>query len=197
MADPSAVGATGMGASAGGGILGAVGSIFQGQAQAKAFQYQAGVAEINKKIALQNEDYSIRAGEVEANRSGRKTGFMIGEQKAVQASRGLDVNSGSNVGVRDSQHQVGEMDMATIRESAGRRAYGYKVEAANNEAQAQIFKASAKTSKTSSYINAGASILGSASSVSSKWLQGQQVGLWGNSNGGGGDSGYDPWEGIR
>lgn len=190
------IGAVGLGSSLLGGITGAAGSLMQGSAQSKSYKYQAGVAQLNKQVALQNAEYSIRAGETQAQQSGMKTKFMVGKEKAAQGASGVDVNVGSTQQVRESQEQVGRMDQSIIRDNAGRRAYSYEVEATNYEAQSKADLAAAKTSKTAGYIGAFSSILGSATSVSSKWMQGQQAGLWGGSGGGSnptdlGYSGYD------
>jgi len=191
---PAEVGAVGMGMDAGGGIIKAASSIFGGEAKSKSYKYQAGVAQMNALVAKQNAEWAIRSGESEALKSGRTTGQMIGQQKVAQAAGNLDVSKGSPADVRESQHQIGLIDQDTIRTNAGRRAYGFEVEAANQEAQAKVSMAAAKTSKTASFIEAGSSILSSGSSVASKWLQASQVGMFG---GGEGSTFGDPWEGIR
>ena len=193
-ATPAAVGGAGMGMTAAGGILGAVGSLFGGQAKSKSLKYQAGVAQMNALVAKQNAEWAIRSGESEALKSGRTTGQMIGQQKVAQAAGNLDVSRGSPAAVRESQHEIGLIDQDTIRTNAGRRAYGFEVEAANQEAQAKVSMAAAKTAKTASFIDAGSSLLSSGSSVASKWLQASQVGMFG---GGEGSTFGDPWEGIR
>src|SRR5712691_9203333 len=102
-----------------GGVLGAVGGGIKAfgdasaaSAQANMYQYQAGVAQINKNIQLQNADYARKAGEVEAQESGMATRFRVGEIKTAQAGKGLDVDSGSAVEVRESQVEVGQFDEA-------------------------------------------------------------------------------------
>jgi hypothetical protein len=62
----SAVAIGGMAASAAGGILGAGGSMYSGEAQAAQATYQAGVARVNARIAQQDADYARAAGEEEA-----------------------------------------------------------------------------------------------------------------------------------
>lgn len=182
---PTQVGGAGIGASAGGSLLGAFGSIFTGKAQSNQASYQAGIAQINKQIALKNAEYERNVGEVQAQQSGMKTRSEIGQTKAIQASSGFDVNKGSNVDVRSSEALIGKENVDVIRSNAARRAYGYEVEAVQDEAQSNIYKMAGANAKTAGGIGAIGSILGGASSVSSKWLQGNQTGLWGS----GGDSG--------
>lgn len=199
MADPiswTAIGATALGAGEGaaatgtlasigtgasilGGITSAVGKIFGGESQSSMYKYQAGVARINQQINLQNADYSRHVGEVEAQRLGMKTRQEIGTTKVVQSGRGLDVNSGSAADVRGSQQALGQHDEDTVRANAMRKAYGYDVEASKNAAQAGMYDKASSNAKTAGYIEAGASLLSTAASVSDKWLKASQVGVYG------------------
>lgn len=176
--DPITLTAISLGATALGSGVGAVGSIMGGQAQSGMYKYQAGIAQMNQQIAEQDADYSRSVGEVEAQQSGMKTRFQIGNIKAGQSGSGLDVNSGSAALVRKSQHEVGMEDQAVIRSNAAKRAYGYEVEAAQQTAQGQVYKMAAEKSETAGTIGAITSILGGASSVSGKWLQAKQVGIF-------------------
>lgn len=160
-----------MGSSALGGITKAAGSIFEGQSKASMYNYQAGVANVNKQIALQNAVYSREVGETKAEQSGMKSRAQAGQIKAVQASRGLRLDSGSAVAVQDSQAQIARHEQAVIRSNAARAAYGHEVEALNFGAKAAMASSAAKQSKIGGFINAFSSILGGATSVSSKWMQ--------------------------
>lgn len=185
MAEPGTIALAGMGASALSGVIGAVGSVFQGEGQAQQYEaqgrslrYQAGVARMNRDIAQQNAAYEREAGEIEAQQSGMKTRAQVGQVKAVQAGSGIDVNRGSPVAVRESMLAVGAEDEAIIRANAARKAYGQEVEAVQHESQARIDEMGAESAdrassraRTSGYIGAASSILGSAASVSSRWLQ--------------------------
>lgn len=178
------IGAVALGATALGGLVSAGGSLMQGAAQKKMYDYQAGVAQINKKIALQNSDYAKQVGEVQAQQSGMKSRFQAGQIKTAQAASNLDVNSGSAKDVQESQAELGQHDQAIIRSDAAKKAYGYQVEATQQTAQSQIDTFAGKNSQTAGEIGAVSSILGASSSVSSKWLQGQSSGIWGGSDSG-------------
>lgn len=168
MADPVTIG---MALSAGGSLINAYGKASSGESTASMYQYQAGVAQMNKKIALQNADYARVTGEVEAQGSGMKTRALVGEIKAHQGASNIDVNSGSGVAVRDSQLEVGYQNQSIIRSNAARKAYGYEVEAAQAESQSQIYTMAARGSKTGGYIGAISSLIGGAGSVADKWYQ--------------------------
>ena len=178
--NPASMASTSIGASAGSSILGVFGNLAKGKAESSMYQYQAGVAQFNQKIAEQNRDYAYAAGEQEANRYGMKARQQIGQTRATQGASNLDVNSGSAAAVQDSEHDVAKMDMGTIRNNAARTAYGYSVEAAKYSADTGMYSAAASNSSKAGLLNAFGSILGGVSSVSSKWLQASQSGAIGS-----------------
>lgn len=184
MADPATLAMVSIGASAGSGILGAVGSIMGGNSQSSMYKYQAGTARVSAEIARRNAAYARYAGEFESQRSGMKTRYERGQTTATQAGRGVIVGEGSAGAVTDSITDVGAQEQRTIRGNAARRAYGYDVEAAEKEAAANMYGKAAQRSKLSGYIGAGSSLLSSAASVSSKWMQASQAGIFGEKTAG-------------
>lgn len=159
-----------------GGLVSAAGATAQAQAQANMYNYRAGLARLNKQINLQNADYERYVGEVEAQESGLKTRAEIGATKAAQAGSGLDVNRGSAADVRTSEIEIGQQNEAIIRASAARKAYGYEVEATQDEGQAQLYGMAATTAITTGNIQAATSLLSAGTSVAAKWSQARQVG---------------------
>jgi len=174
MADP--ISAIAIGSTVLGGITSAAGSVYSGTASANMYTYQAGVAQANKAISLQNADYAKAVGEVQAQQAGMAEAQEVGKTKAVQGASGVDVNVGSAKLVRDSEAEIGEYNQALIHSDAAKRAYGYDVEAMNQQSQSDIYKMSASKSQTAGYLGAAGSLLGTAGSVSSKWLQGGSIG---------------------
>lgn len=170
--------AVGIGATVAGGGVSAIGSILSGNAKSQMYQYQSGIAQMNERIAKQDASYARYVGETEAQTSGMKTRFVLGKQLTAQSGSGLDVNSGSASRVRESTHDIGLHDEAVIRSNAAKRAYGFEVEAANASAQGEIYKSAAGEAKTAGYMGAASSVLGTVSSVSSKWLQAKQMGMF-------------------
>ena len=163
---PTQVAEAGMGTTAAGGILGMFGSLLGGKTQQAMYNYQAGIAKINAQ-------YIRQAGEVEAQQSGMRTRAEIGQTKAIEGASNLDVNKGSAPLVRTSEAKIGQENMAIIRSNAAHRAFGQDV-------QASIDVSAGKNAVVAGEIGAASSILGAASSVSSKWMQGNQIGLWDN-----------------
>lgn len=175
--NPSNIASTGLGMSGGGGIVGAIGSIFSGGAQQKMQNYQARVAQLNAQVAKQNADYAIQRGEQQAQSYGMQASQRQGQIKVAQAASGLDINSGSNLAVQQGQRQVTTMDLEQIRSNAAKTAYDYDVQSTSFTNQAQLDKMAGQNEYAAGWINAGSTLIGSASSVAERWYQGQQVGL--------------------
>lgn len=188
MADPATMAITSTVLGGAGAGISAYGALTKGAADSAMYGYQQGIAQINQKIQKQNADYAIATGEVEAQQSGMKTAGQVSQTKVQQSASGLDVNSGSNVTVRDSETAIGQQNQDIIRSSAARKAYGFEVEGAQAEAQGNIYGMAAKTSQTAGILGAVSSIIGGAGSVASKWAQygstfGKGTSLYGASSG--------------
>lgn len=166
-----------IGAGIAGAVTGAVGSNYAGQAKSNAATYQMQVAQNNKIIADRNAQYALATGETEAQIMGMKTRAQIGQTRATQAAHGLDVNSGSNLAVRESEASIGSFNEMMIRSNAKKTAYGFEVEGVNQLNQAAISKMAAENAETEGYIGAASSLLGGASSVSDKWMKFGQQGV--------------------
>lgn len=187
--EAAGIGTAGTALGVGGGLLKAFGSIFGGEAAAGKFKYQAGIARMNALINKQNADMESAIGEREAARSGMKTGFTMGKTITGQAAQGGLVDAGSGADVLASEHAIGALDQATIRNTAARRAYGFEVQAATDESSAKMLEKGATGAKTAGYIDALGSILGTGGSVAAKWLDAKRHGLYSGDNFGG-DEGF-------
>lgn len=179
MADPVSLGVMSIGASTGGSLLSAFGASKSGAAQSRAYQYQAGVAELNRKIALQNRDYALATGETEAQRYGMQASQRMGAIRAGIGASGIDIGSGSKAAVQESQQTVSKIDLDQIRNNAARKAYGFEVEASQDAAQTGLYTRAAADAAEAGQIKALGSLVSGAGSVASKWYQGKSVGLFG------------------
>ena len=193
MADPVSLATIGIGSAAAGGLTGAIGSLFSGNAQAGMYNYQAGVAQVNATLASQDANYAIQSGDVEAGQSGLRTRAQVGATKTGIGAGNIDVNSGSASKVIASETEIGQQNQGIIQANAAKRAYGFNVTAAQDTAQAGAYQTAASTSQTSGEIGAISSIIGGAGSVSSKWLQSGQY--FGSGSGGGGGAGPGTYNG--
>lgn len=158
--------------------IGAYGAYQSGQSSKASYTYQAQVAKNNIEIAKRNADYARAAGESEAQIVGMKSRQQLGQTKASQASKGLDVNSGSNLAVRESMADVDSFEQMMIRSNAARSAYSSEVEAINQENQRNVDIMAGKQASKAGTINTFSSLVGGASSVSDKWLKFSTAGVW-------------------
>ena len=190
MADPISAGLAlvGTASTIAGGVMGAKGAEKQGIAQLQQNYYQAGVADLNSKIAKQNADFALNQGEQEAFRRGLTGGEQISAIKTAQASSGLDVNTGSAVRVREGQKQIVDLDMTQARSNAAKVAYDYDVQSLNFEKQAGLYRMAGTNAAQAGQIKAETSLIGTVGSVASKWAQGNQLGFFGGGAGGGGQA---------
>ena len=173
------VGAIGIGSTIAGGLAGAIGSLFGGSAQQQMYDYQAGIAKLNAQIAEQNAVYATQAGEAQAMQAGLAAGQQMGRIKAAQSATGLDVNSGTNKQVQQSQAGITSETLSAIRSNAAKTAYDYRVSAVSDIAQANLDTLAGQNARRAGMISAESSLIGMASSVSSEWLKGTQLKLWG------------------
>lgn len=196
MADPVTMAAVSVGSSLLSGAIGATGAKFSADASASSFNYKAGIAQLNSQIDKQNAAWAINSGALKASNYGLKAGQEIADTKVVQAASNLDVNSGSKEAVRDTQSAVAKYDQNTIRADAAHTAYGYETKAAADSAEAKLDIASADNAGKAGKLGILSSIIGTASSVASKWSQSNTIGIGSGSGKGSnatdGIGGYGP-----
>ena len=164
---------------AGAGIAGAgisaIGSYESGQATAAAADYQSQVAANNAMIARQNASMTEASGAAKEAAQGMKTRAVVGSTKAAQGANNVDVNTGSNAAVRQSEVKLGALDALTIRSNTAREAFGYEVAATSDTAQSQLLHQEAGQARTAGDISALGTFLSGASSVGQKYA-GMQLG---------------------
>jgi hypothetical protein len=159
------------GASIAGGVTSAAGAVMGGIASNNAYSYKAAVAQNNAKIARSNADYALWEGGKNAERQGLADRMQMGKVVVGQAASGLDINSGTPLGVRAGQAAAASENQMMIRSNAARKAYGYEVEAGNQLSEARMDRAAGTNALTGAALGATGSLVGTASSVSDKWLK--------------------------
>lgn len=167
-----------MAASGLGSIVQGIGAGYQANANAAAYTYKAGVAMLNKQINDQNAQFAQESGDIRSMEEGLKAGQEIGQTKAVQAASGLDVNSGTNLAIRQSQTASAKFDQSVIEWDAEKTAYGYKSRAATDVAEANLDLMGASSAKKAGTFAELGSFLGGAGNVASKWYQGTTTGVF-------------------
>ena len=184
------LGALSLGMTALSGGLNAYGSLMGGNSKASMYRYQAGLADINQKIMLNNAEHATATGEVKALQSGLKSRQTMGLIKVGQAASGLDVAGKSAQDVQTSQQTAASYDEDVIRNDAAWQAYGYKTKAAEAGALGRMYRASATSAENEGWLSALGSIIGTAGTVSGRWAHGRNIGMWG----GGGSSREWRWD---
>ena len=182
MSDPTSAGLAGVSlvASMLGGATQASSIKEQAAAQAAMYNYQAGVAIRNQQLERQNAGTALMQGEEQAAQSGMATRARLGQIRAAQGASGLRIGEGTMPLVPESQRRIGSMEQTTIGSNAAKAAYDYDVSAWKYGTQAGLYSMAAMNTKAAAPLAEEASILGSAASVSDKWLQFSQAGNFGN-----------------
>lgn len=184
--DPATMGAISVGTTLLSGAAGIAGAKFSSDASADAFNFKAGIAKLNADINKQNASWAINSGAIKATNYGLKAGQEIADTKVTQAASGLDITSGSKEAVRDTQQTVAAYDQGLIRADAAHTAHGYEVKAAADSVEASMNTAAASNAGKAGKLGILSSIIGTASSVASKWTQSNTLGMWSGSGGGSG-----------
>lgn len=151
------------------GITSAISTIQSAKSSAATYNYQSQVAAENEKTAENNLEYTLNAGEQKAQDEGKSQRARLGQIEANQAASGTDVNSGSNVDVRASQAATDVQSTATSLHNTAMTAYGYETQAYNYGTQSSLYKSAAKNATSNLPLQVASGLLGSASSLASKW----------------------------
>lgn len=157
----------------------AYGAYEQGKAGKASEKYNAAVSQQDANVAKQNEAIAGQAGEEQAAMVQQRTRATVGAIRANQAASGVDVNSGSDVDVRSSASELGELDALTVRSNATREAYGYGVQAENFEAQGTLDQFEGENDLKASEIGAGSTFLSGLGSAANNYARYQMSGGFG------------------
>ncbi len=154
-------------------LLGAAGQIQQGQAAARAAEYNAKVAEMNATLSDRRAQDAIERGKFEEQRKRVEVAKIKGQQVAAMAANGVDLSFGSPLDTIVDTAVLGEIDALTIRSNAYRESYDHEVDAVNQRAGATIKRMEGQSAKTGSYLAAGGTILGGMSNAWGSYKQGK------------------------
>lgn len=161
--------------------LGVLGNISKGTSQAQQYAYQAAVTANNATITRNNADAASMAAGYEESVLKTKSTLDADTGTVRAAANGVDVGLGAPVAVKDSALSIGALDAAVAHFNAARTAYGMEAEAANLDAQANLYTAAAKNSKRAILPSVAATLIGGATSISGKLSAYQQSGALGPS----------------
>jgi hypothetical protein len=173
------LGVASLGATAVGGLMQANAAKAQARSQAAASAYQAQIARNNALYAQQNATYTREKGAADAEINDRRVRAAVGAEVAQQGASGFDVNSGSPLDLRASTASLGRYDTLNIKNNAELNARAYDIEAKGQTANANLLQAQSASQKKAGTISYLSSLIGTASSVSSKWMDYQKSGVFG------------------
>ena len=126
---------------AGGGVMAGLG-LFQAYGQATGAKamgdYQNTMSKINSRNAEIAADDAIERGKESVNNYRKKVNQVVGSQRAGYASGGIDVGYGSAQAVQDETREIGQADVATIKNNAFLEAMGYKAQAQESSRRGRL-----------------------------------------------------------
>jgi len=143
-------------------LVGLVGTLASGVMQAKASSdqanYQQGVAEYNAAVD-KNMAESVRDKAVVVENDERQRAAQLhSKQRAIAASRGVDVDSGTPLDLQQDTEMIGEINALRIRQSA-------EDQASALETQAGLTLAEGKAAAYQGRLKSTATLIGTAGSV--------------------------------
>lgn len=101
-------------------------------------RYASSADRINARRALQEAQSALERGDLDAAERMRAAKQLAGRQRAVAAASGVSVEGGDISDITSETRTLGQLDAATIRANAYRRAFGFKTEASDLERQAKM-----------------------------------------------------------
>lgn len=152
-----------IGSAVSGALTSAIGSYWQTKSQKSAMEYQARMSEINARVAEGSAQQELRIGNEQIAQLTLQHAQLKGRQRAAMAANGVDLGEGSAAEVQVSSEMLKDMDMATLKYNAIRRAISARGDAVNSSNAALAARATA--SGLNPTLAAGTSLLGNAGAV--------------------------------
>lgn len=126
-------------------------SMYSQNQQAK---YTSAVAEKNADVAEAQAQDSINRGNAEADQRRREMRQRQGTQAATMAATGAELDSGSSLDIFGDTAQFGALDALTTVNNAQREAYGFRVQGANYQSQADSARSAGSAGLTQTLLTA-------------------------------------------
>jgi hypothetical protein len=156
----------------------------QAKAQSNAADYNAAVAKNNAEMAAQNAETTLQQGDIAQQRDYQEGAQRMGAIRAAMGANDVQLNSGSALALQGDQARTTQQNVQATGYNSLVQAVGLRNQAIDYGSQAGMDTAEAANDTTAGNTRALSSIIGGASSVSSKWASFQQQGI-GSGLGGG------------
>lgn len=142
-------------------IFAGIASYAQAQSANRAAGYNAGIAAINRDLALYNAREAVAEGRRQVSAHRQELRSLQGTQRARTAAAGVEATSGTPLAIYAETKQLGELDALDLEYGARQRAWGYEVEAAQHETRRRL----ARASRVNTGLQVASTVLGSATQM--------------------------------
>lgn len=146
-----------------------IGGIQSAKQQQAGLNYQAQLNDVNAVNAQRAARDALERGELDAVKHGREVAQLRGSQQVSVAQAGIEAGFGSPLDIATDTDLLAAEDTRTIYENANREAEGYRINAANYKAEAAGNRAQSKNVGTQAIIDAGSTVLSTASQMGGQW----------------------------
>lgn len=141
-------------------VLTAAGGVYKADAEKKAGQYQAEVADQNAKLNDFRAEQAGQIGAIQEEQHRAKVRQLAGTQRANLAANGVDLGSGTALDMVTETYTMGEQDALMVRYNAMNEAWGFRTEAVNDRNRGRFAKAQGKNAAMGTYLTTAASLAG-------------------------------------
>ena len=91
----------------------------------------------NAKLSALRAEQALEEGRQRVRVSANKFNQIEGTQTAGYAGRGVNIHSGTAMGVKDDTQRIRDEDITAIQNNAWNKAFGYRVEEVNKKSMAR------------------------------------------------------------
>ncbi len=161
-----------MGAAAAGGAVVGGSQLLAAKQQADAVKaqgkWQAQQLNFNATVAgMQRREIDVKAQDDISMRQ-KDIARMLGDQKAMIAANGIDVDSDVSKQIEADTRRTGREDVSNIKNNAWREAWGLQVKESDLRSQANFARSSGKIGAANTLLAGGLSAIGTAASYGVK-----------------------------
>jgi len=154
-----------------GGVASAMGSIRQGEAAQRQYEYQAAMLESNAKAREKQASEEVAAGGAEEAKLRQKIAQLRGQQKATMGASGFRTDSGSNLETLLDTDEMGERDVESLRYNAQVKRWANLADAEDMRNQANLARYAGKDAAAAGRLGAFSSMIGTGATVASTWYK--------------------------
>lgn len=127
----------------------------QSSAELAQGRYEASSLRLNARLAERNAADAIARGRTEGLDLSRSVQRLRGAQISSYAAQGVDVSTGTPADVLQETDRLGREDQKRVANNAWREAYGFRSEAAELRARANMARIAARFRSTSTLATGG------------------------------------------